>query len=111
MPTETLLARLARRAGVLITKASERILRVCYGIRRPAASIRLNDLIDDRDFVIGKLSDALDADKPKDIDFWIDELLRCETEIAHAELRVERRAPTMSSIRSSGRQTPHHHQE
>lgn len=111
MPTDTLFARLARRVGVLITQASERILRVCYGIRRPAASIRFNDLIDDRDFVVCQLSEAIAADKPEDIDFWRDELIRCETEIAQAELRVERRAPTLSSIRGGERQTHTHYQE
>lgn len=112
MPTDTLFARLARRVGVLITQASERILRVCYGIRRPAASIRLSDLIDDRDFVVVQLSEAIAADKPKDMDFWSDELIRCETEIARAECRVERRSPYLPGAQTSRRPAaPTHHQE
>lgn len=71
--------RLTARIGRRIECWSRAVLRRVYGLRIPAARVRLQDRIDDRECVLLKIAFAR-----ADLDYWSSQLEQCDADIAVA---------------------------
>lgn len=87
----------ARWLGERIVRLTRALLILCYGLRKPAARIHQHDLETDREYIIDRLLDAMQADRQKEVAYWTEQLSNIDAEIA----RTEQLAATLTHKRAA----------